>query len=369
MIEAILSLPPDPIPMPICFRIPFSCLLLIAITFAGKTALGQNATADTTPLSQKLKAEGVDSLAKAARERGSAIRGAILFPQQQLGCANCHVTGGNDLLGPDLSTIGAEATDAYLVEALLYPSRFIRKGFETVAVRTMDGEILNGRIVRQNDDLLTLRSATDDRRLITLPRASIDEIAPSQSSSMPDGLVDQLADRQQFLDLVRYSIELKEAGPSAPAPIMTTQRVTIDDELRGLVLLDQYQCRKCHQDDRPANAVPPYQTPHLEWFAGRINPGYIERFIGHPHLAKPGTTMPDVLGKLSEEERERSARELTHYIVSLRDTSFRKQPLDAAAAERGGELFHTVGCVACHAPQDATPELQESSQTDRSAGK
>ena len=44
-------------------------------------------TAEAQSLSAQLKAEGAASLAQAARERGSAVRGAILFPQQHAACA------------------------------------------------------------------------------------------------------------------------------------------------------------------------------------------------------------------------------------------------------------------------------------------
>ena len=43
---------------------------------------------------------------------------------------------------------------------------------------------------------------------------------------------------------------------------------------------------------------------------------------------------------------------MTHYLVSLGNDTFQFQPIDSAAAGRGRELFHSVGCVACHSPRN-----------------
>ena len=43
-------------------------------------------------------------------------------------------------LGPDLAKAGKEATDVYLVESVLLPSKVIKKGFETVTITTKAGK-------------------------------------------------------------------------------------------------------------------------------------------------------------------------------------------------------------------------------------
>ncbi len=307
---------------------------------------------DKHALAIELKKEGANSLAQAARERGSAVRGAILFPQQELNCVNCHIAGGRNLLGPDLNGMGEEATDIYLAEAMLFPSKVIAKGFESVAVTTVAGKIHSGRIVEESPDKLVLRSANGNRPLITLLKTDVDEVAPSKTSSMPDALVDQLADRQQFLDLLRYLMELK-ASASRPveAAVVKSSPSKLSEELTGLVLMDELQCHACHGDLGAKSMAPAKQAPKLAWANGRVNPKYIERFIADPEHVKPGTTMPDVMAGLAPDLRRKAAREITHYLSSLSKAKFRTQPLDVAAAHFGGELFHSVGCVACHSPR------------------
>ena len=311
--------------------------------------------AEMQSLSTKLKAEDPSSLVEAARERGSAVRGAILFPQQKYGCANCHLSGGKNVLGPDLTRLGKETTDVSLVESMLYPSRTIRKGFELSTVITHAGRNYSGRIVEQTDDKIVLRDTSPERRLVTLSRKSIDQISPSTKSSMPDGLVDLLSDRQQFLDLLRYMMELKAAGPTRqdnPSEMLSPGVSEVKDELQGLVLLDRFQCASCHRNDLVGSPYPAKQAPDLTWAPGRIRPDYVARFIADPQHVKTGSDMPDILGSLDADARRAIAKQITHFLFSKGVTAFEFQKPDPKAAKRGGELFHEVGCVACHSPRD-----------------
>ena len=323
-----------------------SGLMAMCLVGVGHSAFAQS-------LSQQLKAESPAALAKAARERGNAVRGAILFPQQKLGCTNCHGPDNQKLLGPDLTRLGSEATDVSLVEALLEPSKLIRKGFETVSIVTDVGKQVSGRIVEQSPEQLVLRDSSAERRLVTLERSEIAEIRQNKTSGMPDKLIDQLKDRQQFLDLVRYMIEIATAGPTAAARHTHLEGGgTISEELQGLVLLKNFNCSACHRDDSSKSLISVRRAPILSWSGGRINPHYIERFIADPLRVKPGTTMPDVMTAASTDERREAAEEITHYLVSLSDRSFTIQALDREAAAAGRELFHSVGCVACHSPRN-----------------
>ena len=75
-----------------------SLLLLLGVGFEVPQSFAQDLS-----LTERLKSESLAKLAEDARTKGNPIRGAILFPQQKLGCANCHVVGNDALLGPDLT--------------------------------------------------------------------------------------------------------------------------------------------------------------------------------------------------------------------------------------------------------------------------
>ncbi len=344
-------------PPPLMHSLQFFLLALTTIPCVAAATRAQS-------LSVRLKAEGAAALADAAREEGDAVRGAILFAQEKLACSQCHAAGRSDLLGPDLHALPRDATDVYLVESLLEPSKAIRKGFESVTLRTVDGKILTGRLLSQDDDGVTLRDAAEQRRQISVPLDQIDEIAPKAKSAMPDNLVDQLRDRQELLDLVRYVMALREsAGGSANSPAVADAQAGPAlhqlPALRGLVLIDEFQCAACHENDLGPSPFPPKQAPDLRWAAGRLHADFIERFIADPAKIKAGTSMPNVMHGLSEVERRDAAREITHYLLSVGKYELQKEVFDASAAEEGRELFHTIGCVACHAPRDdAGDEIQ-----------
>jgi putative heme-binding domain-containing protein len=331
---------------------------VLCIVMFGGIAAGQT----QRPLSAQLLAEDATSLARAARQRGDSVSGAILYSQKKLSCALCHAQGATDLLGSDLTQIDKDLGDAYVVESILQPSKVIKKGFESVRVLTVDGQIVIGRILKQDDQQLVLRDTSPTSRLVRLVKEDIEQVLPNEKSAMPDDIVDQLENRQQFLDLVKYLMDLTATGPSAAAAWHSTVREEVDDRIQGLALIDTFHCTSCHSRDT-GGLFPDKQAPELASSAARIDPDYLERFIADPLHTKPGTSMPDVMGQRNESERREVAEAIAHYLNSQSDGVFERRPPDHAAGRRGRELFHTIGCVACHSPRadDGSEQLVDQS--------
>ncbi len=168
----------------------------------------------TSSLLQQLAQEPVADLAKAARERGNAGRGAVLFFQPFLTCAKCHDGETGTQLGPDIAKAGKEATAEYLVESVLSPSKVIKKGYETVTVVTTDGRSFTGLIAEENADAITLIDPSANGKRLVISKTDIEKREATKQSLMPEGLVNLLSDRQQFLDLTKYLIEVAEGGPT-----------------------------------------------------------------------------------------------------------------------------------------------------------
>jgi putative heme-binding domain-containing protein len=184
-------------------------------TAALALALAGTAAAGPAPgLREQLARESAADLAAAAREQGDAARGAVLFFQPSLACARCHDPEAGTLLGPDIAAAGKEATAEYLIESVLSPSKVIKKGYESVTISTSDGRTLSGVLAAETADALTLIDPAGTGRKTVIPTADVAERATSKQSAMPDGLVDLLSDRQQFLDLARYLIEVAGQGPT-----------------------------------------------------------------------------------------------------------------------------------------------------------
>ncbi|MDX1964364.1 MAG: c-type cytochrome [Pirellulales bacterium] len=121
----------------------------------------------------------------------------------------------------------------------------------------------------------------------------------------------------------------------------------------GYLLLGELNCTSCHQVPAAAEALLlKKQAPYLGEIAQRADPRFLQKFIANTHGTKPGTTMPSLLAHLPPEQAQAQAAALTHYLASLASQPFSRSAVDTAAIGRGQNLFHKVGCVACHAPRE-----------------
>ncbi len=84
-----------------------------------------------------------------------------------------------------------------------------------------------------------------------------------------------------------------------------------------------------------------------------MTPHHLRAFLENPAVAKPGTLMPDALHALEPARKAEVAEALTHYLVSLQKPDTRR-PAAASSMliHMGKTLYHSVGCVQCHAPQE-----------------
>jgi len=129
-------------------------------------------------------------------------------------CANCHVLYGvGRKLGPDLTGSNRNNLD-YLLENVFDPSASVGADFKAVNVILTDGRIVSGVISAQTDRTLTIETAQEP---LTIDRREIEEVVPTTTSMMPDGILQNLTP-QQVRDLFAY---LQSQGqvelPSAPA--------------------------------------------------------------------------------------------------------------------------------------------------------
>jgi putative membrane-bound dehydrogenase-like protein len=124
-----------------------------------------------------------------------------------VGCAVCHaVNGRGGTVGPDLSGVGAKFSRRDLAEAVLYPSKAVREGYQQVVVRTKSGQTYAGPIKAETPQELTLHES--DGTLRRIARSDVAARKDSGLSPMPDSLHAGLTP-QQFTDLVSYLESLK----------------------------------------------------------------------------------------------------------------------------------------------------------------
>jgi len=148
---------------------------------------------DKAELIAKLRQELTpDRLAPADARQGRAVF--------QTTCANCHrLYGAGGAIGPDLTGSGRHNLD-YLLSNVIDPSQVVNKDFRMSVVRHVDGRILNGLVLSQDEQRIVLQMAKDK---VTLLRTDIDEIKLTTLSPMPDAILQPLKP-DQIRDLMVY---------------------------------------------------------------------------------------------------------------------------------------------------------------------
>lgn len=146
---------------------------------------------------------------------------------------------------------------------------------------------------------------------------------------------------------------------------LTVAFAASDVPLAGHVLVGELNCTACHAaTGKQAAWLSPKVAPRLANIGNRASADWLQRHLAAPHTTRPGSTMPDLLRGNSEH-----AEALTHYLLSLAPVKFQRVMPDRAAAARGESLYHRIGCVACHAAQNAPPNAMVSVPLPRMAEK
>lgn len=179
-----------------------------------------------------LKSTDAGFIAEEAIRRGDPRRGALLFYKSAAACATCHASGGQSSpLGPDLSVWADVPTPLHLVESILLPSKVIRKGYQTISVLKTDGQLVSGLVVRQDDQEVVLRDATDLLKEIVIRQDDIEAIRPLETSMMPDGLAGVIGGQREFYDLISYVLEIAKSPADGGGQSRVQELMPSDDEM------------------------------------------------------------------------------------------------------------------------------------------
>ncbi len=138
----------------------------------------------------------------AALPEGDVRRGHEVFMSRKAACNTCHKLGyGGGTLGPDLTNIGRARNRRDLLEAIIYPSASIVRGYEPVSAELDDGRVISGIIKGENADELMI--ATEAQKITHIARPAIQQIYPSSVSPMPNGILTLLSS-QDLADLLAF---------------------------------------------------------------------------------------------------------------------------------------------------------------------
>lgn len=120
---------------------------------------------------------------------------------------------------------------------------------------------------------------------------------------------------------------------------------------RGRAFVATRQCLTCHED---ANSVKGGMTElrrrgrSLDGVGSRFREDWLARWLENPKKLRPTARMPRMLG----DEARGHAKDLTAWLVTLRDPDTERAKVSKGDVTNGGALFATLGCIACHTRPD-----------------
>jgi len=120
-------------------------------------------------------------------------------------CFACHrFDGQGGSVGPDLTILSGRFSSRDILESVVEPNKVISDQYAAVQIATADGKVVVGRIVNLAGDSYRVQTnMLDPGALTNVDRTQIEEMRPSPSSMMPEGLLDTMTE-EEVLDLMAY---------------------------------------------------------------------------------------------------------------------------------------------------------------------
>ena len=147
--------------------------------------------------------------------------------------------------------------------------------------------------------------------------------------------------------ILRFAILLGAAALGAEPLVTGFERfhASVPTAEGGRLLYNELGCVNCHGGE---TGLPAMRGPALATVTQRVRSEWLRKFVADPASVHPGTVMPQVLAKADD----KTLVAIEHYLASLKSKTSSKGPAKILHVNgaRGGELFNTFGCVACHAP-------------------
>ena len=125
---------------------------------------------------------------------------------KQAGCGQCHRFAGEvGSVGPDLTGVGKRLSLHDLLESIVLPSKVIAEGFAATEIETKSDEVINGRVVREDEQVVVVLPQTATAEAVTIRKQDIRRRELSKVSNMPAGILNTLQETQ-IRDLLAYLI-------------------------------------------------------------------------------------------------------------------------------------------------------------------
>jgi mono/diheme cytochrome c family protein len=139
--------------------------------------------------------------------------------------------------------------------------------------------------------------------------------------------------------------EEKSFPKQSVPPAVFKGEVTVDPARQGRLLFAENHCSKCHMGAGGMSELTEF-APFLVATGSRLNENWVASWIANPASYRPDTRMPDLIDESTPEGKQKAA-DLAAWLMTQKSGETPPAP-DKALAQKGGEHFHRLGCVACH---------------------
>ena len=103
--------------------------------------------------------------------------------------------------GPDLTAVGAGLPLDGIIEAVVWPKRQIKEGYETATLFTEEGDVVSGYLVGEEGGIVRIRDLATGK-ILEIPADGItDRLA--KTTAMPSGFTNTLT-RAELRDLIAF---------------------------------------------------------------------------------------------------------------------------------------------------------------------
>jgi putative heme-binding domain-containing protein len=149
----------------------------------------------------------------ASQDLGDPEVGRRLFTEH---CSACHhIDGVGTNVGPDISDTRTKTAESLLV-SILDPNAAIDSSFVQYQILTVDGRVLDGLLIDETADAVTLQQKGGER--ITIAREEMDRMRSPGVSLMPEGFERSL-DQQAMSHLLSYLKNWRYLKTSIPGTL------------------------------------------------------------------------------------------------------------------------------------------------------
>jgi cytochrome c2 len=183
---------------------------------------------------------------------------------------------------------------------------------------------------------------------MSIPADYLPEFAPTAEGRLP--MPKSVCSCLAGLGMLLLALPASAAGPA----VAGFERFHAADKngsaAGGRLLLSELNCTSCHAPSDASTVRKP--APVLDHVGSRIRVSYLRNYLADPQAAKPGTTMPHLLA--GDPEAREKIEALVHFLAST--GSLRQERPMPKYITAGRDLYHKVGCVACHGARNGAGE-------------